>query len=106
MGVYIMKKFSGILFAACAFTFSSPMVMADGAAVFQTCVECHGANAEKAAMGKSKVIQGWPATQIVDAMNGYKAGTYGGPMKALMKVQVDKLDDASVQAVAEYISGL
>lgn len=101
-----MKKISGILFAACVFTFSSSVVQADGAAVFQTCIECHGANAENAAMGKSKVIKGWPATQIVDAMNGYKAGTYGGPLKALMKVQVDKLDDASIQAVAEYVSGL
>lgn len=101
-----MKKFSGILFAACAFTFSSPMVQADGAAVFQTCVQCHGANAEKSAMDKSQVIQGWSATQIVEALNGYKAGTYGGPLKGLMKVQADLLDDASIQAVAEHISGL
>ncbi len=101
-----MKKFSGILFATCAFTFAAPMVQADGAAVFQTCVECHGANAEKAAMGKSQVIQGWPSTKIVDALAGYKAGTYGGPMKALMKVQVDKLDEASIQAVSDYIAGL
>ena len=101
-----MKRFSGILFAACAFTFFAPMVQADGAAVFQTCVECHGANAEKAAMGKSQVIKGWSSSQVVDALTGYKAGTYGGPMKALMKVQVDKLDESSIQAVADYIAGL
>ncbi|WP_299200815.1 c-type cytochrome [uncultured Amphritea sp.] len=101
-----MKKLSCIFFAVSALAISAPVVHAGGAEVYQTCVECHGANAELSAMGKSQIIQGWPATQIVEAINGYKAGTYGGPLKALMKVQGDKLDDASIQAVAEYISGL
>ncbi|WP_428033727.1 c-type cytochrome [Amphritea sp.] len=101
-----MKKMSGIFVAVCVLSVSAPVVHAGGAEVFQTCVECHGANAELSAMGKSQVIKGWPATQIVEAINGYKAGTYGGPLKALMKVQGDKLDDASIQAVAEYISAL
>lgn len=101
-----MKKLSGILFAVCAFSFASPMVLADGATVFETCVQCHGANAEKAAMNKSQVIKGWPAGQIVDALKGYKAGTYGGPLKGLMKVQADLLDDTAMQAVADHIAGL
>ncbi len=101
-----MKKMSRILFTVCVFAASAPVVHAGGAEVFQTCVECHGASAEKSAMGKSQVIKGWSSSQIVDALNGYKAGTYGGPLKALMKVQADKLDAASVQDVAQYISGL
>ncbi|SER01647.1 Cytochrome c553 [Amphritea atlantica] len=101
-----MKKTGGIVLALCAMAFSAPVVHAGGAEVFQACVECHGASAEKSAMGKSQVIQGWPSSQIVDALNGYKAGTYGGPLKALMKVQVDKLDAAAIQDVAEHISGL
>ena len=101
-----MKKLSGVLFVVCAFTVSVPAVHAGGAEVFQTCVECHGTSAEKSAMGKSQVIKGWSSSQTVDALKGYKAGTYGGPLKALMKVQADKLDETAIQDVATYISGL
>lgn len=101
-----MKKLSGVFVAVCVLSMTAPAVQASGETVYQTCVECHGADVSLSAMGKSQVIKGWPAARIVEAINGYKAGTYGGPLKALMKVQADKLDDASIQAVAEYISGL
>ena len=37
-------------------------------------------------------------------MKGYKDGSYGGPMKGVMKGQVTKLSDADIQALAEQIS--
>ena len=76
---------------------------ADGADVYKKCAGCHGATAEKAALGKSAVIKGWEATKTVAALKGYKAGTYGGAMKALMKGQVASLDDAKIEAVAKFI---
>ena len=77
-----------------------------GAEVFKACVACHGKHAEKTALNKSKVIKGWDAAKVSAALNGYKNGTYGGSMKALMIGQVGFLTDDEVQSVSEYISRL
>lgn len=70
---------------------------------YARCVACHGANGEKAAMGKSKVIKNMTKAEIVSALNGYKNGSYGGPMKGLMKGQVASLSDADIEAIANKI---
>ena len=82
---------------------SLTMAAASGADVYKKCAGCHGATGEKAALGKSAVIKGWEATKTVAALKGYKDGTYGGPMKGLMKGQVASLDDAKIEAVAKFI---
>jgi cytochrome c-type protein NapB len=69
------------------------------------CVGCHGKNFEKKAMGKSKVVKDMSKADIVAALKGYKAGTYGGAMKGLMKGQVAKLSDADMEAIAASIKG-
>ncbi|ADG93552.1 putative cytochrome c [Arcobacter nitrofigilis DSM 7299] len=70
---------------------------------FAKCVGCHGANGEKVALGKSKIIKDMTKAEIVTALKGYKDGTYGGPMKGLMKGQVTSLSDADIQAIADKI---
>lgn len=80
--------------------------VANGAAVFQKCTACHGLKAEKAALGKSQVIAGWETAKITKALNGYKDGSYGGTMKAVMQAQVKSLSAEEVDAVTEYISSL
>lgn len=85
---------------------SVALMAADGAALFKKCISCHGANAEKSALNKSQIIAGWDAGKIEAALKGYKAGTYGGPMKGLMKGQVGTYSDADIAAVAAYISTL
>lgn len=74
------------------------------AANWAPCAACHGANAEKPALGKSQVIKGWPADKTIAALNGYKDGSYGGAMKGLMKGQVAKLSDADIADLADQIS--
>jgi cytochrome c553 len=76
------------------------MVMADA---FTACAGCHGATGEKVALGKSKVISSMSKADIVAALNGYKDGSYGGAMKALMKGQASKLSDADIAAIADKI---
>lgn len=71
--------------------------------VYQKCAACHGANGEKAALGKSKIIKDMTKAEIVTAMKGYKDGTYGGPMKGLMKGQANPLSDADIEAIANFI---
>jgi cytochrome c553 len=78
----------------------------DGAKLFATCAGCHGLKGEKKALGQSQVIGGWDTQKTINALNGYKAGTYGGAMKGVMAGQVAKLDEAKIKALAEYISTL
>ena len=51
------------------------------------CAGCHGKDFEKSAMGKSKIVKDMSKDDIVKALKGYKDGTYGGGMKAVMKGQ-------------------
>jgi len=73
-------------------------------ASFATCAGCHGAKAEKHALGKSEIIAGWPVAKIEHALKGYKAGTFGGAMKGIMKGQASRLSDADIASLAKQIS--
>jgi cytochrome c-type protein NapB len=67
------------------------------------CKGCHGQSFEKKALGKSKVVAELSHADIATSLKGYKAGTYGGPMKGLMKGQVAKYSDADLDAFAQTI---
>ena len=66
-----------------------------------TCVGCHGANFEKAALNKSKIVKDMSKEDIVKALKGYKNGTYGGAMKGVMAPNAKKLSDEDIKAIAE-----
>lgn len=76
----------------------------EGAALYKKCASCHGAQGEKAALGKSKIIKDLGAAGIINALKGYKNGTYGGPMKGMMKAQAVPLSDSQITAIAAYIA--
>ena len=98
-----MKKVVLTLVALGAMSF----LAADGAALYKKCAGCHGAKAEKKALGKSEVIAGWDAAKTEEALKGYKAGTRNvHGMGGLMKGQVASYSDADIKAVSEYIHGL
>ena len=78
----------------------------NGEALYKTCASCHGQKAEKEALGKSQIIAGWDKEKIINAMNGYKNGSYGGVMKNIMKPQVENKTDAEIEALATFISNL
>ena len=100
-GIKMKKLAIAMLFAG------STLLMADGAALYAKCVGCHGANGEKAALGKSAVITGQDAAKTVEQLKGYKAGTLNiAGMGGLMKGQVASMSDADIQAVADYIAAM
>ena len=76
----------------------------DATVLYTTCAACHGEKAEKSALGKSQVIAGWDKQRIIDAINGYKNGTYGGIMKNVMAGHVINKTDIEIDALAELIS--
>ncbi|WP_320036173.1 c-type cytochrome [Halarcobacter sp.] len=83
--------------------FTSIVACAAFANPYAKCVACHGANGEKVALGKSKIIKDMTKAEIVSALNGYKDGSYGGAMKGLMKGQVASLSDTDIEAIANQI---
>ena len=76
----------------------------DGKKLFKICSDCHGEKAEKEALGKSQVIAGWDKERIINSINGYKNGNYGGLMKNIMRGHVADKNDAEIEALANYIS--
>jgi cytochrome c len=80
---------------------------ADASALYgEKCASCHGAKAEKPALGKSQVIAGWSASKIEEALHGYQSGSYGKEMKALMAGQAKSLSGEQIKSLAKYISAL
>jgi len=65
------------------------------------CAGCHGKDFEKVAMGKSKIVKDMSKSDIAKALAGYKDGSYGGAMKAIMKGQVAKLSEDDIKAISE-----
>ncbi len=77
-----------------------------GRGIFMKCAGCHGASGEKPALGKSKIIKSWSQDKVVEALKGYKDGSYGGAMKGVMKGQAASLSDEDMNALGAYISTL
>ncbi|MFK5938631.1 MAG: c-type cytochrome [Sulfurimonas sp.] len=99
----ISSMVKGLVLVGVILASSSAMASAD---LYKKCAGCHGQHGERKAMGKSQVINTFTADEIVTALKGYKAGTYGGAMKGLMKGQVSKLDDKQIDSLGKYISTL
>ena len=93
-----MKKIVIASIAALALVTTASAAVNAGA-----CVACHGANWEKVAMGKSKVVADMTHAEIAASLIGYKNGTYGGPMKGVMKGQVARYSDADLEAFSQTI---
>lgn len=71
---------------------------------YAVCAGCHGNSGEKQALGKSKVIKDMTPTELAKSLNGYKDGTYGGPLAGLMKGQVQNLTEVQIKSISEYIA--
>jgi len=77
-----------------------------GKELYISCIACHGADGSRPALGVSQPIKGWEVEKTIQALQGYKDGTYGGRLKATMIGQVANLSDEDIQKLAEYINGL
>jgi len=75
-----------------------------GEELYQKCAVCHGKNGEKSALGKSKIINEFSASELEKNMNGYLDGSYGYAMKSLMKSQLKDLSKSDIKKLATYIA--
>ena len=62
------------------------------------CATCHGVEFDKSAMDSSQVVSLLTKIEVTEALQGYKDGTYGGPMKAIMVEQVAKYTNEELAA--------
>ncbi|MEA1955846.1 MAG: cytochrome C [Campylobacterota bacterium] len=69
----------------------------------KACTSCHGADWSKKALGKSNNVSVMTHAEIATALKGYKDGSYGGPMKGLMKGQVAKYSNEDLDAFSQTI---
>ncbi|MFW2579932.1 c-type cytochrome, partial [Aliarcobacter butzleri] len=74
-------------------------------AAYVSCKACRGAKGEINVTTKSAshVPPNLTKAEIGRALHGYKDGTYGGPMRAIMKGQVAKISDGDIKALADYM---
>lgn len=63
------------------------------------CAGCHGKEGEKGLKGKTAYF-------VTTALQGYKAGTYGGAKKQIMQARAAKLSDGDIEALAGFVAGL
>jgi cytochrome c553 len=100
-----MKKI-GIFFLGCLFSFQTTFAAESAQELFKTCAGCHGEKGEKNALGYSDKIEGWKPEQVKKALYGYREGTYGGLMTAVMKKQAENLTKEEIEILAAYIPTL
>jgi cytochrome c553 len=91
-----MKKILFILL-----TSAIALCATDIAALAKKCAACHGAQGEKKALNKSKIMKDLSKEEFISSLKGYQNGTYGGTMKNLMLPQVKDLSEEQIQALAD-----
>ncbi|WP_129107884.1 c-type cytochrome [Halarcobacter bivalviorum] len=79
-------------------------VASKGKSLYLKCAGCHGQNGDMKALGKSQIIKGWDKQKVLDALVGYKEGTYGAAMKGVMIAQVSSLSNEDLDILSEYIA--
>ena len=84
----------------------APVRTVSAKGLYMKCAGCHGADASKSALGKSKLIKGWNVEKLREALEGYQDGSYGGDMKNLMQSQVKDLNAVDIDILSRYISKL
>lgn len=88
---------------------ASAIFAADGAAIYGKCVACHGKDGKTKYAGKVPALAGQDKVALIESMKGYKAGSvnkYGLGAVMASQAKIHLKDDASIEAVAEYIAGM
>ncbi|HFD86180.1 MAG TPA: c-type cytochrome [Gammaproteobacteria bacterium] len=97
-----MKKLMMASVVTAVMGLSASAAMADD--LYKACAACHGPTGEMKAMNVAPPLKGQSKEDIMKKIKGYKDGSYGGAMKAVMAGQVAKLSDADIEKLADKIS--
>lgn len=75
-----------------------------GESLYKSCAGCHGQTGESMALGVSKPLKGQTANQILEKLNGYVDGSYGGSKKSIMVGIAKRLKEEERVKLSEYVS--
>lgn len=75
-----------------------------GEKLYRSCAGCHGQNGETMALGVGKPLKGQTANQLLEKLNGYADGSYGGSKKSVMVGIAKRMGEEDRVKVSEYIS--
>ena len=80
----------------------------DGAMLYKTktCFTCHGADAKTPILPLYPKLAGQNAEYALAQMQDIKSGTRSNGQSAAMKGVMHLVNDAEMQAIAEYVAGL
>lgn len=89
-----------------AYNNENGLMLEEGKKIYNRCAICHGVKGQREALGKSAKISDLSEEDINKALLGYRNGTYGGGLKAVMKGQVKDLNEVQLKSVAAYIASI
>lgn len=103
-----MKKIAALFLVLALLAFVGAVEAAtDGAAIFkERCSTCHGVNADTPRGNATGGIRAYEAAVVLQKLDGYAAGTYGGSQKATMQKMASGLSAEERKAVADYVGSL
>lgn len=80
----------------------------DPLAGIAACTACHGPSGKGVAAAGYPALQGQHATYVVAQLKAYRAGsrTTDQPQNRMMRDVANRLTDAQIEAVAQYVQGL
>ena len=99
------------LFLLFSFFFVTSLLYADGpsrgAVLFKQCAGCHGADGQNKAFGKSGIIAGQNAEDIIESLNFFKESDFKTHSSTtVMAKQVKSLSNQDIIDLANFISKL
>lgn len=78
-----------------------------GATLYKQCAGCHGANGQNKAFGKSGIIAGQKAEDLLESLSFYKESEFKTHSSTtVMAKQVKNLSDKELAELAQFISNL
>jgi cytochrome c len=98
-----MKTSKTVLAGITALVIGTSALAEDTVVNTNSCIGCHGIDWSKSALGKSKVVANMSKEDIKTALMGYKDGSYGGPMKGVMKGQVARYSNEELVSMTDQI---
>ena len=101
-----MRRMASVGFALFLSLVFATSALAGGEAVYARCAGCHGADGTKRAMGLATPLAGQSSLQLLEKLEGYVDGTYGGSKKTIMVNTLKRLTPEQLREVADYIAGL
>lgn len=80
---------------------------AQGEALYQRCIPCHGESGRKVAMGESRAIAGDSQIGLASKLFAYKEGELGERQRGkIMQSRLQKLKDEELLELAAHIESL